>query len=77
MARQFWLRDNERNNEIVVRICHHVVDLDPNYAQAWATMGLAKWNLFWQGDREDRKTSASPALRLDRTWRMPMPPRPR
>ena len=53
MARQFWLRDNERNNEIVVRICKHVVELDPNYAQAWATLGLAKWNLFWQTDLQD------------------------
>ncbi len=40
MARQFWLLDNERNNEIVVRICNRVVEVDPNYAQAWATMAL-------------------------------------
>ena len=26
MARQFWLLDNERNNEIVVRICRRVVE---------------------------------------------------
>src|SRR5271155_5754774 len=53
MARQFWLLDNERNNEIVVRICNRVVELDPNYAQAWATMALAQWNLFWRGDSGD------------------------
>jgi adenylate cyclase len=50
MARQFWLLDNERNNEIVIRICKHVVELDPNYAQAWATMALAQWNLFTHKD---------------------------
>ncbi|GAB3368028.1 adenylate/guanylate cyclase domain-containing protein [Lysobacter rhizosphaerae] len=66
MARQFWLRDNERNNEIVIRICKHVVELDPNYAQAWATMGLAKWNLFWQVDQqqEDLEYPAMRALEL-------------
>jgi len=32
MARQFWLLDNERNNEIVVRICNRVIEIDPNYA---------------------------------------------
>jgi len=66
MARQFWLRDNERNNEIVIRICKHVVELDPNYAQAWATMGLAKWNLFWQVDQqqEDLEYPARRALEL-------------
>jgi adenylate cyclase len=66
MARQFWLRDNERNNEIVVRICKHVVELDPNYAQAWATLGLAKWNLFWQTDlqQDDLAYPASRALAL-------------
>lgn len=50
MARQFWLLDNERNNEIVIRICKHVVELDPGYAQAWATLALAQWNLFWRTD---------------------------
>ncbi|UNK57247.1 TIR domain-containing protein [Pseudoxanthomonas daejeonensis] len=66
MARQFWLRDNERNNEIVIRICKHVVKLDPNYAQAWATMALAQWNLFWQADLayEDLEYPAKRALEL-------------
>ena len=66
MARQFWLMDNERNNEIVIRICRHVVELDPNYAQAWATMALAQWNLFWQADLaySDLEYPASRALAL-------------
>ena len=66
MARQFWLMDNERNNEIVIRICKHVVALDPDYAQAWATMALAQWNLFWQADLayEDLEYPAKRALEL-------------
>jgi TolB-like protein/Tfp pilus assembly protein PilF len=66
MARQFWLLDNERNNEIVVRICDRVVQIDPNYAQAWATMALAQWNMFWLGERgDDGEQAAATALRLD------------
>jgi adenylate cyclase len=66
MARQFWLLDNERNNEIVVRICNRVVEIDPNYAQAWATLALAQWNMFWRGDSgDDGERAAGMALRLD------------
>jgi TolB-like protein/Tfp pilus assembly protein PilF len=66
MARQFWLLDNERNNEIVVRICNRVVEIDPNYAQAWATMALAQWNMFWRGDAgDDGERAAATALKLD------------
>ena len=66
MARQFWLLDNERNNEIVVRICNRVIEIDPNYAQAWATMALAQWNMFWRGDSgDDGEHAAGMALRLD------------
>jgi adenylate cyclase len=66
MARQFWLLDNERNNEIVVRICNRVVEIDPNYAQAWATLALAQWNMFWRGDSgDDGERAAAMALKLD------------
>jgi adenylate cyclase len=66
MARQFWLLDNERNNEVVIRICKHVVQLDPNYAQAWATLALAQWNLFWRTDltADDLEQPARRALEL-------------
>jgi adenylate cyclase len=68
MARQFWLLDNESNNEIVVRICNRVVEIDPNYAQAWATLALAQWNMFWRGDSgDDGERAARTALRLDPT----------
>jgi adenylate cyclase len=66
MARQFWLLDNEKYNEIVVRICTRVIEIDPGYAQAWATMALAQWNMFWRGDSgDDGERAATTALRLD------------
>jgi adenylate cyclase len=66
MARQFWVLDNDRYDEIVVRICNRVVEIDPNYAQAWATMALGQWNMFWRGDSgDDGERAAGIALRLD------------
>jgi adenylate cyclase len=66
MARQFWLLDNEVNNAIVVRICNRVVEIDPQYAQAWATLALAQWNMFWLGDSGDSgERAAQKALQLD------------
>ena len=66
MARQFWLSDNERYNEIVVRICNRAIGIDPNYAQAWATMALALGTLYWMGDSmDDGERAALTALRLD------------
>ena len=66
MARQFWLLDDESNNEIVVRICNRVVEIDPNYAQAWATLALAQWNSFWGGaSANDGEHAAVTAVRLD------------
>ena len=66
MARQFWLQDNENNNKILVRICHRVVEIDPHYAQAWATLALAQWNMFWLGDSGDSgEQAAKMALQLD------------
>jgi adenylate cyclase len=66
MARQFWLLDSERNNEIVVRICNRVIEIDPNYAQAWATMALSQWNSFWRGDSaNDGEHAAATAVQLD------------
>ncbi len=66
MARQFWLLDSERNNELCVRICNRVVELDPNYAQAWATLALARWNVFNRGDsHDDGESAATRAEALD------------
>jgi adenylate cyclase len=48
MARQSWITGDfgdRRREEKVIRICKRAVELDPNYAQAWALMGLAQANL--------------------------------
>jgi adenylate cyclase len=50
MARQYWVTGNHgdvRREERVVRICQRSVELDPNYAKAWALMALAQANLHF------------------------------
>ena len=48
MARQYWIDGDfgESGRERrVIRICKRVTQIDPDYAQAWALMGLAQANL--------------------------------
>ena len=48
MARSYWLAGNTgdpRRDEAMERLCRRAVDIDPGYAQAWALMALAQYNL--------------------------------
>lgn len=66
IGRQLWQMDNTRNSELCVRICRRVVELDPNYAQAWATLALAQWDVFHRGEgAENGEHAASTAIALD------------
>jgi adenylate cyclase len=69
MARQHWISGNDgdsRRDEAVVRICRQVVELDPNYAHAWALMALAQSELRFRHDKAvDPLPAAEKALELD------------
>lgn len=66
MARQFSVMGNERHQEIVVRICKRAVELDPNYARAWATMAIAQWDMHRRSASDEDGTSAAErAIALD------------
>jgi len=74
MARQAWITGDfgdRRREEKVIRICERAVELDPNYAQAWALMGLAQTNLrhgFTLSDVVDDGSAAGQrAIALDAT----------
>ncbi len=55
-----------RNSELCVRICTRVVELDPNYAQAWATLALAQWDVFHRGESTvSGEQAAATAVALD------------
>ena len=70
MARQYWVTGNHgdpRREERVVRLCRRAVELDPDYAQAWALMALAQIGLRYTFSRldEDGLAAAERALSID------------
>ena len=69
MARQHWISGNDgdiRRDEVVVRISRQAIELDPNYAQAWALIALAQAEMRFRHDKtEDALASAERALDLD------------
>lgn len=74
MARQYWIDGDfgESGRERrVIRICDRVTRIDPNYAQAWALMGLAQANLRYaytgHEDADDGLAAANRALELNPT----------
>jgi adenylate cyclase len=69
MARQQWTSGNfghVRRDEAIARLCRQATVLDPDYADAWALMGLAQLELrFWHGKDEDALASAERALAVN------------
>jgi adenylate cyclase len=68
MARQIYVtsREDERASQAIVRTCARAVDVDPNYAQAWALMAMAYRNLRELGvESDDGMSAAERALALD------------
>ena len=88
MARQYWMDGDFGDcgrEQRVIRICDRATKIDPDYAQAWALMGLAQANLryAYSGNEQldDGLAAASRALELDtaipearlpRAWHMAM-----
>jgi adenylate cyclase len=74
LARQYWIDGDfgESGRERrVIRICARATEIDPEYAQAWALMGLAQANLRYaytgHEDADDGLAAANRALELDPT----------
>jgi adenylate cyclase len=74
MARQYWIDGDfgeSARERRVIRICERVTNIDPNYAQAWALMGLAQANLryAYSGNDhvDDGLEAANRALALNPT----------
>ena len=74
MARQYWIDGDfgESGRERrVIRICERVTQIDPDYAQAWALLGLAQANLRYaytgHEDEDDGLAAANRALALNPT----------
>ena len=72
MARQFWVTGNigdPRRERRVMRICSRAVELDSNYAQAWALLAIAQSSLRYSFDEpvDDGFAAANAALSIDPT----------
>jgi adenylate cyclase len=72
MARQEWITGDfgdPRREEKVIRICKRAVEIDSDYAQAWALMGLAQANFRYgfagHDVADDGSAAAERALALD------------
>ncbi len=72
MARRFWMTGNvgdRRREQRVMRICGRAVEIDPNYAQAWALLAIAQSSLRYNFDEpvDDGFAAANAALSVDPT----------
>jgi adenylate cyclase len=70
MARQHWVAGNDGDwdrEELIIRICGRAVDIDPNYAHAWALMAIAQTHLRFRQGKTDANglEAAERALSLD------------
>jgi adenylate cyclase len=70
MARQYWTTGNlgsRQRDELIARICQRAVEIDPNYAGAWALLALAQTELRFRHSKIDQDgiASAERALALD------------
>jgi adenylate cyclase len=69
MARQHWISGNDgdiRRDEIVVRNARQAIEIDPNYAKAWALIALAQAEMrFRRSMPIDALSAAERALALD------------
>jgi adenylate cyclase len=68
MARQQWIGGtfgDLKRDEAIARICQQAVQLDPNYAEAWALMAIAQAEQrFWHGKNANALPAAERALSI-------------
>jgi adenylate cyclase len=66
MARQFEMLAHARHRELIVQLCKKAVEIDPNYARAWALMAIAQSNVaLFVANNDDGWDAADRALSLD------------
>jgi adenylate cyclase len=70
MARESWVSGNYgdmRRDQIILRLCKSAVEIDPDYARAWALMALVQADMRYQGSEliEDGIAAAEKALELN------------
>ena len=69
MARQHYatgLMSDTRRSDTVIRLCRGAIELDPDYARAWALMATAqRMRLYATGEGDNGAAAATRAIALD------------
>jgi adenylate cyclase len=67
MARQYAVTGNARHREITIRLCQRALEIDPDYARAWALLAISQSNHLLLGGKttENGWDAAQQALALD------------
>ena len=67
LARKYTTTGNSRHYPISIRLCQRAVELDPNYALAWAMLAICQshYGLMGRGSEDDGWIAAERALSLE------------
>lgn len=67
MARRYWVGGWSRRRGVIVRLCEKAVELDPDYARAWALLSICQADLRFSSDNSGQYglEAAERALALD------------
>jgi adenylate cyclase len=67
MARRYWMGGWARRRPLIVRLCEKAVQLDPEYARAWALLSICQADLRFSADNSGQYglEAAERALELD------------
>ena len=67
LGRHYLTQQGARSLEIAVRFCRQALEIDPDYARAWAVVALCQAFLHFGGSEESGLSAAEKALALDAT----------
>jgi adenylate cyclase len=67
MARRYWMGGWARRRPVIIRLCERAVQLDPEYARAWALLSICQADLRFTADNSGQYglDAAERALDLD------------
>lgn len=67
MARRYWMGGWARRRPVIIRLCEKAVELDPEYARAWALLSICQADLRFSADNSGQYglEAAERALELD------------
>jgi len=67
MARRYWVGGWSRRRPVIIRLCEKALELDPEYARAWALLSICQADLRFTADNSGQYglEAAERALELD------------